>query len=100
MVGVVQLLRTPICGTGGRGFNSRRPPQQHLAIADFVSRRTSTSAVSVAGRASRLAEAAERTAPAGEAWAGEGRVARLPTARSFAPDDRERRTPRRRRRRA
>jgi hypothetical protein len=27
MVGVAQLVRAPVCGTGGRGFNPLRPPQ-------------------------------------------------------------------------
>ena len=26
MVGVAQLVRAPVCGTGGRGFNPLRPP--------------------------------------------------------------------------
>ncbi len=26
MVGVAQLVRAPVCGTGGRGFKSLRPP--------------------------------------------------------------------------
>ena len=31
MVGVAQLVRAPVCGTGGRGFKSLRPP--HLPIS-------------------------------------------------------------------
>lgn len=27
MVGVAQLVRAPVCGTGGRGFETHRPPQ-------------------------------------------------------------------------
>ena len=27
MVDVAQLVRAPVCGTGGRGFKSRHPPQ-------------------------------------------------------------------------
>ena len=27
MVDVAQLVRAPVCGTGGRGFESPRPPQ-------------------------------------------------------------------------
>ena len=30
MVDVAQLVRAPVCGTGGRGFKSRHPP--HLVI--------------------------------------------------------------------
>ena len=26
MVDVAQLVRAPVCGTGGRGFKSRHPP--------------------------------------------------------------------------
>ena len=26
MVGIAQLVRAPVCGTGGRGFNSHFPP--------------------------------------------------------------------------
>jgi hypothetical protein len=26
MVAVAQLVRAPVCGTGGCGFNSRQPP--------------------------------------------------------------------------
>ena len=31
MVDVAQLVRAPVCGTGGRGFKSRHPPHtKHL----------------------------------------------------------------------
>ena len=30
MVDVAQLVRAPVCGTGGRGFKSRHPPQSFL----------------------------------------------------------------------
>ena len=30
MVGVAQLVRAPDCGSGGRGFETRHPPQ-HLS---------------------------------------------------------------------
>ena len=33
MVVVVQLVRTPDCGSGGRGFKSHHPP--HLKPFDF-----------------------------------------------------------------
>jgi hypothetical protein len=29
MVGVAQLVRAPDCGSGGRGFETRHPPQQN-----------------------------------------------------------------------
>ena len=32
MVGVAQLVRAPDCGSGGRGFESRYPPQYGLII--------------------------------------------------------------------
>ena len=31
MVVVVQLVRTPDCGSGGRGFKSHHPPYKNLA---------------------------------------------------------------------
>ena len=30
MVDVAQLVRAPVCGTGGRGFKSRHPPHLFL----------------------------------------------------------------------
>jgi hypothetical protein len=32
MVAVAQLVRAPVCGTGGCGFNSRQPPLLGLAL--------------------------------------------------------------------
>ena len=34
MVDVAQLVRAPVCGTGGRGFKSRHPP--HIIKFQFV----------------------------------------------------------------
>ena len=36
MVDVAQLVRAPVCGTGGRGFKSRHPPH-FISIAAFSS---------------------------------------------------------------
>ena len=37
MVGVAQLVRAPVCGTGGRGFKSLRPPHVlQLTIKDLI----------------------------------------------------------------
>ena len=37
LVIVAQLVRAPVCGTGGRGFNSPRSPQSnHDAFSDLV----------------------------------------------------------------
>ena len=40
MVDVAQLVRAPVCGTGGRGFKSRHPPQMIFSdgylIGDFL----------------------------------------------------------------
>ena len=40
MVDVAQLVRAPVCGTGGRGFKSRHPPHikspaRFLRAGDF-----------------------------------------------------------------
>ena len=39
MVDVAQLVRAPVCGTGGRGFKSRHPPHMifpnDIFIGDF-----------------------------------------------------------------
>ncbi len=32
MVGVAQLVRAPVCGTGGRGFESPYPPHPLLEL--------------------------------------------------------------------
>ena len=32
MVDVAQLVRAPVCGTGGRGFKSRHPPQFFIPL--------------------------------------------------------------------
>ena len=34
MVDVAQLVRAPVCGTGGRGFESHLPP--HLILYKFI----------------------------------------------------------------
>lgn len=36
LVGVVQLARTPVCGTGGPGFEFQRPP--HIYSLSLVNR--------------------------------------------------------------
>ena len=36
MVGVAQLVRAPVCGTGSRGFNSHHPPcLKHASVAQL-----------------------------------------------------------------
>ena len=37
MVDVAQLVRAPVCGTGGRGFKSRHPPHtySHRTLVGF-----------------------------------------------------------------
>ena len=37
MVVVVQLVRTPDCGSGGGGFNSHHPPKKTDAVTSFGS---------------------------------------------------------------
>ena len=34
MVDVAQLVRAPVCGTGGRGFKSRHPP--HIKCLELL----------------------------------------------------------------
>ena len=36
MVDVAQLVRAPVCGTGGRGFESHLPPHKFLSIKRYV----------------------------------------------------------------
>ena len=38
MVAVAQLVRAPVCGTGGRGFKSPQPP--HLFFGNINEQRT------------------------------------------------------------
>jgi hypothetical protein len=36
MVAVAQLVRAPVCGTGGCGFNSRQPPLKTVRRASVA----------------------------------------------------------------
>ena len=45
MADVAQLVRAPVCGTGGRGFKSHHSPQEnfpHLLGEDFYIKDSST----------------------------------------------------------
>ena len=35
MVDVAQLVRAPVCGTGGRGFESHLPPHKFYPLKDM-----------------------------------------------------------------
>ena len=36
VAGVAQLVRAPVCGTGGRGFKTHRSPQLNLVYKSFI----------------------------------------------------------------